>query len=396
MVYYIIQHLLSLAEPINEVEKQVWFDVIGYVSVRCAGAALTAFILSVVLGSPVIKYLKRIVAEDYISEGLKNADGSITTDSKKGTPTMGGILIVFSVDIAALVWGDLTNELLLMSILSMILFFGLGFFDDYRKLIPAKAKEKGAGISEICKLVIQFLIAISFVVYIFNHPKLSSLPVDIALLFVKTSIFTNSVVTTCLGLAVVFFVIVLMSNAVNLTDGMDGLAIGCTAIVSLVFIVTTYAAGRPDFSDYLQINFVPGACELTVFCSALFGASIGFLWFNTHPAKVFMGDTGSLSIGGTLGLIAVLVHQPIILLIASGIFVIELGSSFAQRYCCKFSRIFPKYRKNVNARGFRLFLMAPLHHHFQKLGWKEPTIVVRFYIIAVLFAILALVFLKVC
>jgi phospho-N-acetylmuramoyl-pentapeptide-transferase len=216
-------------------------------------------------------------------------------------------------------------------------------------------------------------------------PDTQRLITDIWVPFYSRPLLTGAVVV---GIAIAVLTIVSSSNAVNLTDGLDGLAIGCTVIVSFVFLVVTYLAGNRELASYLRIPFVPGAEELTVFCAALLGAGLGFLWFNCFPARVFMGDTGSLPLGGALGIVAVLVHQPFLLVIAGGIFVVEAGSVVLQRGWFKYTR-------KRFGQGRRLFLMAPLHHHFEKLGWLESQVVMRFYIICILFALLALSTLKI-
>jgi phospho-N-acetylmuramoyl-pentapeptide-transferase len=215
-------------------------------------------------------------------------------------------------------------------------------------------------------------------------PGSSSLVTDIMLPFAKEPVATGA---GLIGLGVILFTIVGSSNAVNLTDGLDGLAIGCTVIVSIVFLVLTYVAGHAEISGYLQIPYVVGAGELAVFCAAMIGAGLGFLWYNCHPARVFMGDTGSLALGGALGIIAVLIHQPFVLVIAGGVFVLEAASVLLQTSWFKYTRI--RY-----GTGQRIFRMAPLHHHFEKLGWYESQVVMRFYILGILFGVVALTTLK--
>jgi len=257
---------------------------------------------------------------------------------------------------------------------------GLGFYDDYAKIV----QQSGGGTPPRLKLWVQILLAVFIGVYLWMAPSTSKLVTQVMVPFYKYPIAINA---GWVGLVIVVLAIVGSSNAVNLTDGLDGLAIGCTLIVAFVFLVFTYLAGNMKAADYLQIPYVDGAGELTVFCAALIGAGLGFLWFNCHPAQVFMGDTGSLPLGGAFGIIAVLIHQPFVLVIAGGVFVMEAVSVILQTSWFRFTRI--RY-----GTGRRIFLMAPLHHHFEKKGWYESQVVMRFYILCVLFAVVALATLK--
>jgi phospho-N-acetylmuramoyl-pentapeptide-transferase len=282
-----------------------------------------------------------------------------------------------------------------LTMLSVLVLSGLGFYDDYAKIL----KQSGGGTPPRVKLIVQFSLAAFVGIYLWNLPARSELILakdkitfeifhtnlvsGLMLPFYKYPIHVGVVI----GLLIVVLAIVGSSNAVNLTDGLDGLAIGCTLITAFVFLIFTYVAGNIKISEYLQIPFVSGAGELTVFCAALIGAGLGFLWFNCHPAQVFMGDTGSLALGGAFGIIAVLIHQPFVLVIAGGIFVLEAASVLIQTGWFKFT----KMRSGV---GRRIFLMAPLHHHFEKKGWYESQVVMRFYILCILFAVVALATLK--
>jgi phospho-N-acetylmuramoyl-pentapeptide-transferase len=299
--------------------------------------------------------------------------------SKKGTPTMGGLLIVTVMDLAGLLWAQ-WNELVVLTLLSLIVLAGLGFYDDYAKI----TKQNNLGTTSLIKLIVQTLLAGFIGAYLWLVPDTSKLITEVTIPFYKYPIVTGA---GALGLAITIFAIVGSSNAVNLTDGLDGLAIGCTIIVTTVFVIFTYISGNAEISKYLAVPHVPGAGELTVFCSAMLGASLGFLWYNCHPAQVFMGDTGSLALGGALGIMAVLIHQPFILLIAGGVFVAEAGSVMIQRGWFK-------YTKRTRGQGQRVFLMAPLHHHFEKKGWYESQVVTRFYILCILCALVALSTLK--
>lgn len=267
---------------------------------------------------------------------------------------MGGLLIVLAMDVSALLWTQ-WNELIALTLLSVLVFATLGFYDDWMKV----TKQTSAGATEVVKLVTQFALGVFIGVYLWRHAQLHTLVADIMVPFAKHPVLVG---VPLLGIALTVLTIVGSSNAVNLTDGLDGLAIGCTLIVSFVFLIFTYLAGNVTFAKYLAIPYVPGAGELTVFVAAMIGAGLGFLWFNCHPAQVFMGDTGSLALGGALGIIAVLIHQPFVLVLAGGVFVAEAASVILQRGWFKYTR--RKY-----GTGHRLFLMAPLHHHFEKLGW---------------------------
>jgi phospho-N-acetylmuramoyl-pentapeptide-transferase len=292
---------------------------------------------------------------------------------------MGGVLIVLAMDVSALFWAQL-NELVVLTLLSLVVLAGLGFYDDYAKI----TQQSSRGAKSRVKLVVQTALALFIGFYLWRLPATSRLITEVMVPFYKHPVLSGA---AGVGLVLTVVTIVGSSNAVNLTDGLDGLAIGCTLIVTLVFVVMTYVAGHHGLATYLQVPYVPGAGELTVFCSAMFGAGLGFLWFNCHPAQVFMGDTGSLALGGALGIMAVLIHQPLVLVIAGGVFVIEALSVICQTAWFKYTRL--RY-----GTGRRIFLMAPLHHHFEKKGWYESQVVTRFYILGVLCAVVALSTLK--
>lgn len=380
MFYYLSEYLRMRAEGTGWADTLSPLRVFKYITFRSAGAAVTALILSWWLGPGVIAWLKRLkFGQDYVDKAEEGGGMTARLLSKKGTPTMGGLLIVTVMDLAALLWAQ-WNELLVLTLLSLIVLAGLGFYDDYAKI----TKQNNLGTTSMIKLVVQTLLAGFIGIYLWYVPDTSKLITEINVPFYKHPVATGAVV---LGLIITILSIVGSSNAVNLTDGLDGLAVGCTAIVTLVFIVLTYIASNRTIADYLQVPHVSGAGELTVFCSAMFGASLGFLWFNCHPARVFMGDTGSLALGGALGIMAVLIHQPFILLIAGGVFVAEALSVMIQRGWFK-------YTKKTRGQGERVFLMAPLHHHFEKKGWYESQVVTRFYILCILCAVVALSTLK--
>lgn len=354
-------------------------NVFRYVTFRSVGAALTSLFLSLWLGPRIITWLQDLkLRQDYAD---KAEDSSIThkNTGKRGTPTMGGLLIVLVLDLSVLLWAR-WNPFVLLTVLTLIVFAALGFYDDWLKV----TKQNNQGAQGKYKIYIQVALAIVVCAYLWYRPATRAIISDVQIPFLKTAAITG---VPLLGGLLALLAIVGSSNAVNLTDGMDGLAIGCTLIVSVVFAVLTYVAGHKVFAGYLFVPFEPDAAELTVVCAALFGACLGFLWFNCHPAQVFMGDTGSLAIGGLLGTVSVLVHQPFILLIAGGVFVAEALSVMMQVGWFKYTR--KRY-----GQGRRIFRMSPLHHHYRELGWAESKIVTRFYIVGILCALAALSTLK--
>ena len=380
MLLFLSQQILEWSQGTEWAERLSWLRIFRYITVRTAGAAVTALALSWWLGPKVIRWLKRLsFGETW--ERVENAPAALAQKTKQGTPTAGGLLIVMALAFSTLLWAQMDNPLVELTLLSVIVLCGLGFYDDYAKI--AKGNAKGA--SSLVKLAVQTALALFIGLYLWRMPSTTNLVSDIMLPFYKHPVATG---VASLGILVTVLTIVGSSNAVNLTDGLDGLAIGCTLIVGIVFLVMTYLAGNAKTAAYLFIPHVQGAGELTVFCAALMGASLGFLWFNCHPAQMFMGDTGSLALGGALGIVAVLIHQPFVLFIAGGVFVMEAGSVIIQTSYFKFSR------RRYGA-GRRVFLMTPIHHHFQKRGWAETQVVARFYILCVLFAVVALSTLKI-
>ena len=292
---------------------------------------------------------------------------------------MGGILIVLVLDLTALLWAQ-WNALVVLTLLSLIVLAGLGFYDDYVKI----TQQNSRGTRSLVKLWVQFALALFIGTYLWMLPETHKLITEVMVPFIKHPVLPDAAPA---GLLLTVLTIIGSSNAVNLTDGLDGLAIGCTLIVTAVFLVFTYIAGNFKFAEYLQVPFVSGAGELSVFCAAMIGSGLGFLWFNCHPAQMFMGDTGSLALGGVLGIIAVLIHQPLVLVIAGGVFVVEAVSVLLQT-------TWFKYTRHRTGTGRRIFLMAPLHHHFEKKGWYESQVVTRFYILCILCAVVALSTLK--
>lgn len=381
MLYYLSIYIIEATRGTEWEAVGSMFNMFRYVTFRAAGAAVTALLLSLWWGPGFIRWLKGLkFGQDYADRAEEGGDLKARILSKKGTPTMGGIMLVLIMDLTALMWAQ-WNTMVQLTLLSVLALAGLGFYDDYAKI----TKQTGAGATEYVKLIVQFSLAIFIAVYLWQLPATEHLVSDIMVPFYKYPILTGA---AWLGIPLTVFAIVGSSNAVNLTDGLDGLAIGLTVIVGLVFAVLTYVAGNKIFADYLFIPFAPGASELTVFCAAMLGAGLGFLWFNCHPAQMFMGDTGSLALGGALGIMAVLIHQPLVLVIAGGVFVLEALSVVIQRGVFKFTR----WRTGT---GRRVFLMAPLHHHYEKLGWYESQVVTRFYVLGILFGLVALSTLKI-
>jgi len=381
MLYYLSQQLLEWSKGTAWADHLSALRLFKYITFRSAGAAITALALSWWLGSRVIAWLKQLkFGQEYADKAESGGSLAARLLSKKGTPTMGGILIVLALNVTTLLWAE-WNTLVQLTLFSVVVLTGLGFYDDYAKII----QQSGGGARSQVKLWVQGGLALFIGLYLWRRPSTSKLISEIMVPFYKYPVATGA---GLVGLALTVLTIVGFSNAVNLTDGLDGLAIGSTLIVSVVFLVLTYLAGNREAAEYLQIPHVVGAGELTVFCAAMIGAGLGFLWFNCHPAQVFMGDTGSLALGGALGIVAVLIHQPLVLVIAGGVFVMEAGSVVLQTGWFRFTRL--RY-----GTGRRIFLMAPIHHHFEKRGWYESQVVMRFYILGVLFAVIALSTLKI-
>ncbi len=380
MLYYLSQYILNATHGTGWEDRLSGLRIFQYITFRSAGAAVTALLLSWLFGPKVIAWLQRLkFGQNYVDKAEEGGTLVARVLSKKGTPTMGGILIVAAMDLTAVLWAQ-WNTLVLLTLLSVLVFAALGFYDDYAKI----TKQDNLGAAARVKLLVQFTLAAFIAIYLWRMKETSKLITEIMVPFYKFPVASSVV----LGIAITMLTIVGSSNAVNLTDGLDGLAIGCTIIVSIVFLFVTYLSGNAVTAKYLQIPHVLGAGELTVFCAAMIGAGLGFLWFNCHPAKVFMGDTGSLALGGALGIIAVLIHQPFLLVIAGGVFVAEAGSVMIQTS-------YFKYTRHKYGQGRRIFLMSPLHHHFEKKGWYESQVVTRFYILCVLCAVVALGTLKI-
>ncbi len=380
MFYYLSQYLLA------EYAGTAWGELLSplrvfrYITFRTAGAAVTALLLSWILGPMFIRWLKRLkFGQDYVDKAEENGGMVARIIQKKGTPTMGGLMIVFILDVTALLWTQF-NSLVIVTLLSVVVLTGLGFYDDFMKI----TQQNNRGTTSVVKIAVQIVLALVIGLSLYYDSGTSKLITEVMVPFYKYPVASGAVI---LGLLITVGSIVGSSNAVNLTDGLDGLAIGCTLIVSFVFLVLTYVAGNANFASYLQVPHVVGAGELTVVCAAMIGAGLGFLWYNCHPAQVFMGDTGSLALGGALGIIAVLIHQPFLLVIAGGVFVVEALSVMLQVGWFKVT-------KWHYGEGRRILRMAPLHHHFEKMGMYESKVVTRFYIAGVLCAVVALSTLK--
>ncbi len=358
--------LYNLLYPLAE-QYQI-FNLFKYLTFRSGGAAVTAFILSLMLAPMVIRWLK---SKQGSGQPIRN-DGPKTHLKKQGTPTMGGLMIIFSVTLSTLLWVDITNPYMWM-VLFVFLGFGLiGFFDDYAKL----TKRCHSGISGKLRVVLEALVACSAVLFFMFVTKE---PLDTTLAFPVLKGFLLD-----LGWFFIPFAMLVMvgtANAVNITDGLDGLAISTVMIAIACFSIIAYLVGHTVFAEYLHIYYIPGAGELAVFCAAILGAGMGFLWYNAAPAEVFMGDVGSLALGGALGAISVVTKHELVLAIIGGIFVVETLSSAIQIVYFKMT-------------GKRVFKMAPLHHHFEQKGWAETKVVARFLIIAFLLALIGLSTLK--
>jgi phospho-N-acetylmuramoyl-pentapeptide-transferase len=379
MLYYLLYHVLQkYFSP---------FNVFRYITVRTVYASLTAMFLALVFGPWLIRKLRELQIGQYIRE-----EGPQNHQKKAGTPTMGGVLIVLSTLVPTILWADLTNKFVLLTIFSLLAFAAIGFIDDYAKV----SQKRNLGLTAKRKIYFQILastiVAIALLILATNSaystqfvfPFLKRFRPDLVIHpLLSRSVFGGHLWPLAFVpfLVATAIVIVGSSNAVNLTDGLDGLAIGCTVIAAGALTVLTYVSSNFRWATYLEIQYIPGVGELTVFCGALVGASLGFLWYNAHPAEIFMGDVGSLSLGGTLGTIAVIIKQEILLFFVGGIFVIEALSVILQVGSFKM-------------RGKRIFRMAPIHHHFELLGWSESKVIVRFWIAALVFALFALTTLK--
>jgi len=355
-------------------DQFIGFNVFLYVTFRAIAAAVTAFLVTLAFGNFIIQKLTALKLGQPIRLAAEVHRLAELHGGKQGTPTMGGALVIGAVVVSSFVWARPDNRFVWLTLFSMIYLGALGFADDYLKV----TKKKSEGISCRLKLVFQIALAAIITSVFLSSPLLEVQARSLYVPFVKAPVIANMSWFTF-----VFFALVIVgsSNAVNLTDGLDGLAIGCTITVAFAYALLSYAAGNFRIAEYLQVPFYPFAGELTVVCSALVGAGLGFLWFNCHPAKVFMGDTGSLAIGGMMGVVAICCKQELLLTVVGGVFVIEAVSVILQVISFKTT-------------GRRIFVMSPLHHHFELTGWKENTVIVRFWILSIIFALLGLATLK--
>jgi phospho-N-acetylmuramoyl-pentapeptide-transferase len=358
-------------------------NVFRYITVRTALSSLTALFLSLVLGPVVVRRLRALQIGQFIRE-----EGPQSHRAKAGTPTMGGVLIISSTVIATLLWVELRNPYVLIALFAIVAFAAIGFADDYRKLTGGR----NLGLTGKVKFLLQVLISVGVGIALLALRVEGSYSTALSVPFFK-NVRPDLVVDALLGhryvwtlaalpfLVFLILVIVGSSNAVNLTDGLDGLAIGCVVIAAGALTVLTYVTSHSRLAEYLEIQRLPAVGELTVFCGSLVGASLGFLWYNAHPAELFMGDVGSLALGGAIGVVAVIIKQEILLVFIGGIFVLEALSVILQVASFRLT-------------GRRIFRMAPLHHHFELLGWSESKIIVRFWIAALVFALFSLTTLK--
>ncbi len=358
------------------------FNLFNYISFRAAGAMLSALLFAFLFGPAIIARLReKKIGQVVRSEGLASHQG------KRGTPTMGGLIIILATVVPTLLWAPLNNRFVVVAILATLWTGAIGFLDDYLKIVEGKSR----GLVAKWKLVGQCVFGVALGFYLLHYPVVSPATMPASGTTVPFIKYTVLVLAPWLYVAFVTVVVTGSSNAVNMTDGLDGLAAGLTAIAAAAFAFFAYAFGRVDTTSYLQFYYLPGAGELTVFCAALMGASLGFLWFNAHPAQVFMGDTGSLAIGGALGTVSILLKAEFLLLIIGGVFVAEQVSVMLQMGVYKW---FKRTRGREYADAHRVFRMAPLHHHFEKKGWAETTVVTRFFILGIFCALLALATLK--
>jgi phospho-N-acetylmuramoyl-pentapeptide-transferase len=363
------------------------FNLLNYITFRSAGALVTSLLLTFTIGPLIIQRLRGMSLHQVVRAGTPDSHAG-----KGSTPTMGGIIIVLAALLPALLWARLDNKYVLLAMAVTVWMGGIGFLDDYLKLKQKKEGRKNEGLVERYKLAGQVTCGIALGLYLWLQP-LSALPgASTTVPFFKYLLIVP-VASWAAWLYVPFvtFIVTGTSNSVNFTDGLDGLPTGLVAIALITFGIFAYVHGRTDTSQYLQLFYLRGAGELTVYCAALVGACIGFLWFNTHPAQVFMGDTGSLALGGALGAIAILLKSEFLLAIVGFVFVAEMLSVILQRYVFKYRR---KRHGLEYAQKHRVFLKAPLHHHFEMLGWPETQVVVRFWIIGILCEIVALSTLK--
>jgi phospho-N-acetylmuramoyl-pentapeptide-transferase len=371
-------HLLA---PLGD--QYLIFNLFNYISFRAAGATVTALLLAFLIGPGIIRVLRARKIGQVI-----RAEGPASHQGKRGTPTMGGIIILISTVIPTLLWARIDNRFVLYALLATLWMGCIGFVDDYLKIVQGKSR----GLVAKYKLVGQVTFGLVLALVLYYKPVVEPATIPITGTTLPFFKYLVVVFSPIVFVAFVTTVITGSTNAVNLTDGLDGLATGLTAIAAAAFAFFAYVFGRVDATNYLNLFYLPGSGELAIFLTALMGASLGFLWFNAHPAQVFMGDTGSLAIGGALGTVAILLKAEFLLLVIGGVFAVEAISVLLQTGTYKW---FKRTRGKEYADSHRVFRMAPLHHHFEKLGWAETTVVTRFYILGIFCALLAFATLKV-
>jgi phospho-N-acetylmuramoyl-pentapeptide-transferase len=358
--------LFHLLYPLHD--RFAVFNVVRYITFRTAAAVVTALVLSLVFGPWFVRTLRRLS----IGQNIRDV-GPDSHQVKAGTPTMGGLLILFAWLVPTLLWANLGSAYVWLAVAVTLAFGAIGFVDDFLKV----RRRRNLGLTASAKLIFQIGVAVCAGALLPMLPGAEPFSPTLAFPFLKQLVVDLGL----LYVPFVVFVLVGSSNAVNLTDGLDGLAIGATGVAAATYAVFCYVAGNKIVAGYLQVPFVAGAGEMTIFCGALAGAAMGFLWFNAHPAEVFMGDVGSLALGGGIGMVALMAKQEILLAVVGGLFVLEALSVILQVGSFKL-------------RGKRIFRMAPLHHHFELSGWAEPKIIVRFWILSIVFALVALSTLK--
>lgn len=363
MFYYLIEY-------INKTFNPPGFDVFKYLSFRSALAAITSLFFSLFVGPKIIAILKKRQVDQPIRE-----EGPQTHKKKAGTPTMGGIILILSIILPVLLWADIKSTYILLILFGTIVLSIVGFVDDYLKVV----KKVPQGLIARYKLLGQVFVGLVIGCAVYFLPQFQTYATETTLPFFKNLNFDFSI---CY-IPMVIFLITATSNAVNLTDGLDGLATGTMVFVMLALAILAYVSGNFKFAEYLNVIYLPGSGELTVFIAAAIGACLGFLWFNFYPAQVFMGDTGSLALGGAFGIIAILIKKELLIPILGGVYLLETLSVIIQR-------LYFKYTKKKYGEGRRVFKMAPMHHHFELSGWAEPKIVVRFYIIQIILVIISL------
>ncbi len=365
MLYY-LHYYNDLYSPLR---------VFKYISFRAIAAAGTAFLVCVIIAPWMIRQLRKFNIGQY--ERKDEAPPLFALHGKKeGTPTMGGLLIILSVFISVFLWSEPGNWFVLLSMATMCYMGLVGFWDDYKKV----ARKQSKGLNARQKMSLQIIWVLVVVFALVSLPETKGYIMTLSLPFLKVPLIAHMGI----GLFMLFIYLVLVgcSNAVNLTDGLDGLAVGCSSSVVITYMMISYFAGHAKFASYLNIPYVPGCGELAVFCGAMCGAFLGFLWYNCHPAQVFMGDTGSLAIGGAIAIVAILIKQEILLILVGGVFVMEAASVILQVASFKL-------------RGKRIFAMAPIHHHFEMKKWSETQVTIRFWILSIIFALLGMLTLKI-